>query len=208
MTTNLTFAMLNRRWPHAPHGLVEGIIASAPAAFARYGLTTAAEQADLLAQVSEETGGGTATEENLNYTAERLVQVWPSRFPILASAAPFAHNPKALADSVYGGRGGNRWRSDDGWNFRGRGALQTTFRDNYAMTAKLTGLDCLDHPDLLLAPANFLACACAFWKNAALNAAADSGNFRLETLRLNGGTINLATREAWRAIWREELGIA
>jgi putative chitinase len=204
----LTFAMLNRRWPHAPHALVQGIVDSAEAMFAKYGLATAAERADLIAQVSEETGGGTEVEENLNYTAERLVQVWPSRFPTLAAATPFAHNPKALANNVYGGRGGNVPGTDDGWNFRGRGALQTTFRGNYVMTARLTGLDCLKNPDLLLAPASFLECACAFWKNANLNPIADAGNFRLETLRLNGGYINLATREAWRAIWREELGVA
>jgi putative chitinase len=204
----LTFAMLNRRWPRASHALVEGVAASAPAAFAKYGLATATAQADLLAQISEETGGGTAAEENLNYTAERLVEVWPTRFRDLASAMPFAHNPKALADNVYGGRGGNVAGTDDGWDFRGRGALQTTFRDNYAMTANLTGLDCLANPDLLLAPASFLECACALWKNAALSPIADAGNFRLETLRLNGGAINLATRVAWRAIWREELGVA
>ncbi len=204
----LTFAMLNRRWPRASHALVEGGAASAPAAFARYGLATATEQADLLAQISEETGAGTATEENLNYTADRLVQVWPSRFPTIAAAAPFAHNPKALADNVYGARGGNRTGTGDGWTYRGRGAMQTTFRDNYAMTGRLTGLDCLNNPDLLLAPESFLECACAFWKNAGLSPIADAGGFRLETLRLNGGTINLATRLAWRAIWREEFGVA
>ena len=83
----LTFAALNRHWPTAPHSLVEGIAASAPAVFAKYGLDTATAQADFLAQVSEETGAGTEVEENLNYTAERLVQVWPSRFPALATSA-------------------------------------------------------------------------------------------------------------------------
>jgi len=206
--TSLTFAMLNRRWPRASHALVAGIAATAPAAFAKYGLTTPAEQADFLAQVSEETGGGTAIEENLNYSAGRLVQVWPSRFPSLAAAAPYAHNPKALADFVYGGRGGNRPGTDDGWNFRGRGLIQETFRDNYAAEAKATGLDCLADPDLLTDTEHGIEFACAFWRRAALTPLAESGNFRLETLRLNGGYTNLSTRLAWRAIWREELGLA
>jgi putative chitinase len=202
----LTFAILNRRWPRASHALVAGIVASAPATFSKYGLGTAAEQADLLAQVSEETGGGTAVEENLNYTAERLVQVWPTRFPCLAAALPFAHNPKGLADFVYGGRGGNVAGTDDGWNFRGRGLVQETFRDNYAAEAKATGLDCVANPDLLADPAHCLEFACAFWNRANLTPIAAAGNFALETLRLNGGYTNLATRVVWRAIWREELG--
>lgn len=204
----LTFAMLNRRWPNASHALVQGVSDNAAANFAKYGLTSLTEQADILAQVSEETGGGTATEENLNYTAQRLCAVWPSLFPSLAAAMPYAHNPKALADKAYGGRGGNVPGTDDGWNFRGRGAMQTTFRNNYAMTAKITSLDCLNNPDLVCDPAHFLECACAFWKNANLNPIADAGNFNLETLRLNGGYTNLALREQWRSIWREELGAA
>jgi len=202
----LTFAQLNRRWPHAPHALVQGIVDSAEAVFAKYDLAAPAERADLLAQVSEETGGGTEIEENLNYTALRLTQVWPSRFPNLASAMPFAHNPKALADNVYGGRGGNVPGTDDGWNFRGRGLIQETFRDNYAAEAKAAGLDCVANPDLLTDPAHALEFACSFWKRANLSPLADAGDFRLETLRLNGGYTNLSTRLAWRAIWREELG--
>ena len=200
--------MVNRRWPQAPHSLVEGISETATAAFDLYGLHTATEQADFLAQISEESGGGTETSENLNYSAPRLVQVWPSRFPTVATALPFAHNPKALADNVYGGRGGNRPGTDDGWTFRGRGLIQTTFRNNYEMTGKLTGLDLIANPDLLSDPMHCLACALAFWKNANLNPIADAGNFKLETLRLNGGYTNYNLRLAWRGIWRSELGVA
>lgn len=205
--TVLSFDALNRRWPHAAHDLVLGVAASAAETFAKYGLTTSIEQSDLLAQISEETGAGTAVSENLNYSATRLMQVWPSRFPTLASAVPYANNPKGLADNVYGGRGGNRFGTEDGWNFRGRGAMEITFHDGYAMIAKVTGLDCVIDPDLVSAPENFLACACAFWKNADLNPIADSGNFRLETLRINGGYTNLAARLQWRTIWRQELGV-
>lgn len=204
--TALTFAALNRRWPSASHALVEGIVANAPGDFEKYGLKTATEQADFMAQISEETGAGTALEENLNYTGARLVQVWPSRFPTVAAAAPYAHNPKALADNVYGGRYGNRPGTTDGWDYRGRGLIQLTFRDNYAMIARLTGLDVLTNPGWLNDPDHALACACAFWSNDKLSPIADAGNFRLETLKLNGGYTNLSLRTAWRTIWREELG--
>jgi putative chitinase len=203
--TALTFDALCQRWPHANHSLTEGMVETAPLVFSKYGLTTPAEQADLMAQISEETGGGTALEENLNYSASRLCQVWPRQFPSIASALPYAYAPRALADRVYGGRSGNAPGTDDGWNFRGRGGIQVTFRDNYAMIKAVAGLDVLANPGILSAPQTFLECAAAFWKHAGLNKDADSGNFRAETLVLNGGYTNLALREQWRAIWRSEL---
>lgn len=86
----------------------------------------------MLATVFHETGGTMQpVTENLNYSAERLTQVWPSRFPTIASARPFARNPRKLANKVYGGRMGNTG-SDDGWRYRGRGLPQITGKTNYA----------------------------------------------------------------------------
>ncbi|HEV7306425.1 hypothetical protein [Ensifer sp.] len=88
--------------------------------------------AAVLAEAHHETGGAMRpVEENLNYSARRLMQVWPARFPTLASAEPYANNPRALANRVYGGRLGNVG-ADDGWRYRGRGLAQITGRANYA----------------------------------------------------------------------------
>ncbi|MFK0273101.1 hypothetical protein ACIQUG_05465 [Ensifer sp. NPDC090286] len=87
--------------------------------------------AAILAEAHHETGGAMRpVEENLNYSARRLTQVWPARFPTLASAEPYAGNPRKLANRVYGGRLGNV-EDDDGWVFRGRGLAQITGRANY-----------------------------------------------------------------------------
>lgn len=87
--------------------------------------------AAILAEVYHETGGTMQpVEENLNYSAKRLTQVWPGRFPTIASAQPYANNPQKLANKVYGGRMGNTG-PNDGWMFRGRGLPQITGRDNY-----------------------------------------------------------------------------
>jgi hypothetical protein len=94
--------------------------------------------------------------ESLSYSAERMTQVWPSRFASIASAAPYARNPRALADKVYNGRMGNRLGSDDGYNFRGQGFSQTTGRDEYQRLGKLTGLDLINHPEILIDPIHFL----------------------------------------------------
>jgi hypothetical protein len=106
-------------WPNGDAkipGLRDGIAASAPAVFAKYGIDSPKLVAHVMAQISHECGAGHEVVENLNYTAGRMMQVWPQRFPTMAAAAPYAGNPRALANKVYNGRMGNASGSDDGWN--------------------------------------------------------------------------------------------
>jgi putative chitinase len=204
MTIALKQDALDRLWPTAPHSLTEGMVASSAASFAKYGVITFAEARDFLAQSSVECGAGTAVEENLNYTAERLCQVWPSRFRTVGAAAPYANNPRALADLVYGGRMGNLSGTDDGWKYRGRGSIDITGISTYEAVGKASGLDLIADPDLATDPAHFLECGLAYWRMNGLNVYAAQGNFREETLRINGGYTDLSTREAWRARWTQD----
>lgn len=204
----LTAAMLDRRWPHAPHSLVDGIAATADAVLGKYDITTPLRLAHFLAQISEETGGGTALEENLHYSAERAHVVWPSRFPTVAAAMPYAGNPRLLADRVYGGRMGNRTGTDDGWNYRGRGLIQLTGHDLYAEIGKICGLDLVAHPEFASDPGHCLEVAAAYWKRAGVNADADRDDLRTETERVNGGLTNLAARHGWLVVWKHELAAA
>ncbi len=95
--------------------------------------------------------------ENLNYsTASRIRAVWPSRFRSDASAQPYVKNPQALANNVYGGRMGNDG-SDDGWQYRGRGYVQLTGKDNYKKATrelKAAGykVDFVKNPDSINQP--------------------------------------------------------
>lgn len=95
-------------------------------------MTRSCHLAVILATAYHETGSTMQpVEENLNYSARRLMQVWPARFPTLASTQSYAGNPYKLAIRVYGGRLGNIG-PEDGWIYRGRGLAQITGRTNYA----------------------------------------------------------------------------
>lgn len=120
------------------------------------GITTPLRIAHFLAQIVPESQGLTRLEESLTYSAERLCVVWKRRFPTLAAARPYAKNPRALAEMVYGGRMGNV-RPGDGYRYRGGGLGMTTGRSNY----RAAGFE--DRPDDLRKPAIALASALTFW---------------------------------------------
>jgi putative chitinase len=146
---------------------------------------------DFLGQVLHESGMLERIEENLNYGAARMCQVWPTRFPTAASAASFVGNPVALANKVYGGRLGNT-QPGDGWRFRGRGLVQVTGRDNYATVGKALGLDLAGNPDMLAQPAIALRASIAWWERKIPDSA--MGDVRRITKLVNGGKHGLDDR--------------
>ncbi len=208
MANLLTATMLDQRWSRAPHSLVDGIVAAAPAVLPKYGIDTPLRLAHFMAQASVECASGTAMEENLSYSALRLTQVWPARFPSLDAARPFAHNPRLLADHVYGGRMGNRPGTDDGWNYRGRGLFDLTGADAYEAIGTLCGLDLKGVPGLVSDPSHALEVACAYWKSRGLDTYADCDEIVAETKIVNGAETGLPAREAWLKAWKRELGLA
>lgn len=108
------------------------------------------QAAYVLATAYGETGGAMQPiEEDLSFSAERLREVWPSRFTNFAEAALYARNPEALANKVHGGRMDNN-QAGDGWAFRGRGLPQITGRRNYTKWAEKLGLPLVQNPDLLM----------------------------------------------------------
>lgn len=159
------------------------------------GIDTARRLAHWLGQLDVESAGFTRFTEALGYSAERLVQVWPKRFPNLIAATPYAHNPHALANKVYGGRLGNA-AADDGWRFRGRGLIQITGRDNYGRYGTLLDLDLIGNPDLAAQPGPAARIAGAYWSAHGLNALADADDVEGITRAINGGLVGLADRKA------------
>jgi putative chitinase len=205
----LTIDIMRVMWPHGNAkipGLVEGIASAAPTVFPKYGLTSDLVVAHAMAQFSHECGAGNEVVENLNYSAQGLIDTWPSRFNA-SNAGAFAHDQQKIANEVYNGRLGNRIGTDDGWNFRGRGGSQVTGRENYQKLAQRVDLDLVNNSDLVNDPQHFLECAVADFVICGCLPFAIQDDVREVTHRLNGGYIGLAERTAWLARWKAALGV-
>lgn len=196
----ISAAQLHAFAPAAPASLAPYLSAAA----VLNGITTPIRLAHFLAQVAHESAGMTRREENLSYSAERLVAVWPSRFASIAIAMPYARNPQALANLVYGSRMGNAMPGD-GYLYRGRGLIQITGRGTYRSVGALCGIDLERHPEMALTDDGAAESAGGFWTWKALNPLADADNLQAITNKINGGLNGLNDRAAWlskaRAIW-------
>lgn len=147
---------------------------------------------DFLGQILHESDGLQHLTEQMHYSAERLTVVWPSRFPTVNDARPYANNPEALANKVYGGRMGNN-EPGDGWRYRARTPLGITGKDNYQWLGDLLGQDLVSLPELLEQPHYALEACIAWWEGKIPDTMI--GDIEKITKRVNGGLIGLADRE-------------
>ena len=198
---------LKELFPKGREPILEALARQSKTVFAEFDMAAKPNRLHFfLAQVAHESGGLSVIEENLKYSAKRMTEIWPSRFPTLASAEPFAGNPEALANKVYASRMGNGPpESGDGWKYRGRGYIQITGRDGYRAIGNAIGVNLENDPDRASDPDDALRVACGFWKWKNINAACDEGDFLKVTRLVNGGTTGQADREAWLAKVRKVL---
>jgi len=176
---------------------------------ARYKITDSLERlAGFLANCMHETGGLTIVRESLNYkTPARLRQVWPSRFGSKSEAEllKLCGNEKGLAALVYNGRMGNRPGTDDGYNFRGAGYLQTTGRENFLKYGKLAGIDfSTDPPPSTDDTDALLLMSAAEWAAGRCNELCQGGNFAGACAVINvgsaariGSVVGMSERQKW-----------
>ena len=134
-------------------------IAALKAACAKYGITSPIAIASLLGIAGGECRWK-LVEEGFNYSADRLLQVFPSVFKgDKALAQRYAGNPNnSLPEFLYGyqtakGKGLGNTQPGDGGNFIGRGYIQLTGRANYRRYGEMAGKDLLNNPKLLSDPA-------------------------------------------------------
>lgn len=179
----------------------------------RYEITaTPGRVAHFMAQILHESGGLKVKFEDLNYSAQRLPKVWPTRFKPrgLLDPADYAHNPEKLANEVYGHRNGNNG-GNDGFTYRGRGLLQLTGKANYEEAMTTLRKDDTGAPDFVAAPNEVLskdwcvAVAASKWAATECNALADQDDITAITRAINGGLNGLKDRIDWskrtKAVW-------
>lgn len=165
----------------------------------QYGLTSTEAFRKFLANVTQESGEYAHKSENMNYTKATTIQkTWPSRFPTVQSALPFAKNPQALANKVYGGRMGNT-EPNDGWHYRGAGFIGITGKETYTKYAQYINKPVNEAADLMRSTDRY-ALDSALWffcvlKN--LIPIAETQDLKKTVKAINGGLIGLPAREIY-----------
>jgi len=164
----------------------------------KFNITNHLRLAHFLSQCAQESGNFKLLTENLNYSADGLLKIFPKYFKDKATADAYARKPEKIASRVYANRMGNGDEaSGEGFKFRGRGYIQLTGKDNYKQFADFIGEDVVANPDLVATKYPLTSAAFFFNKNA-LWTICDKGDTNdvvtLVTKRVNGGTHGLDDR--------------
>jgi putative chitinase len=198
--------------------LAERWLPHVQSALARFDINTERQVAAWIAQCAHESAGFKLLTENLNYSADTMAVVWPTRFAVQEPdpkrpgktrakkdakgknipnkfALALHRQPEAIANTVYANRMGNgNIESGDGWRHRGMGLKQLTGKDNQKRCGDALGMDFIRNPELLLTPEGASLSAAWFWSVNKCGPIADSGDFVALTKKINGGTIGLEDR--------------
>lgn len=159
------------------------------------GIDTRLRICAFLAQVGHESGCLNIVQENLNYSADGLLKIFPKYFPTRELADQYARQPEKIANYVYGNRLGNGGpETGDGWRFRGRGLIQITGKENYINFAKDNNLSLKEVVDFLETSIGACTSATWYWTKRNINQAADKDDIVLVTKLVNGGTNGLQHR--------------
>lgn len=187
-----TLRQMQAMCPKANSNLLAVFLEQAAIVFPPAGIRTQRHVNFILATLLEESTHFTRLEESLSYTAKRLTEVWPGRFPTLKAATPYARSPARLAEKTYGGRMGNT-KPGDGWAYRGRSVVQLTGRDAYRSVGKLINMPLEENPDMALDAFNQAAIVAGFfaWKRLE-----KTKTFQDFTRLWNGGLTNYGQRVA------------
>lgn len=161
----------------------------------KYNIDTTNRKAAFIAQVAHESGGFVFTIENLNYSAEALLRVFPRHFQNASVARAYARNPEKIANRAYANRMGNGPESSgDGFKFCGRGLIQLTGKSNYEAFAKDFKMTLDEAIKYLETPDGATMSAGWFWDNRDLNRFADTDEIVLISKKVNGGVNGLQER--------------
>lgn len=160
--------------------------------------------------------------ESMNYSVEGLIEGFGRHRISLEDANKFGRtltqkaNQKEIANRLYGGEWGKinlgNTQPNDGWLLRGAGIYQITGRTNFQKLSDDTGIDFINHPELILEEANSMIAAIWFWNNRGLNKYADKDDvlsiskiINLGSIKVKGTPKHLTERKQWVEIFKKEI---
>lgn len=208
----ITKAQLKAVMPYATAANLEAYIGPLNDTLLRFEINTPNRIACFLAQIAHECACLGRVVENMNYSAERLAQVWPRRFAVDGKpndiALRLANKPEQIANHVYANRMGNGdTASGDGWRYRGRGCKHLTGKNNYAAAGAYLRIDLLKQPELVEGPVYATLTAGWFWEANNLNRFADTMDSTGLTKAINGGLNGYEDRVKYLTLAKKEFGI-
>lgn len=160
--------------------------------------------------------------ESMNYSVDGLIKGFGRHRISLEDAKKFGRtitqkaNQKEIANRLYGGQWGKtnlgNTQINDGWNLRGSGILQITGRANFQKLSDDTGIDFINHPELILEEDNSIIAAIWFWNYRSLNKYADKDDVTSISKIINLGSVkskgvpkHLDERKYWTEQFKKEL---
>jgi putative chitinase len=163
----------------------------------KYQINTPLRLCHFLAQCAHESGDFKHVAENLNYSLEALMRVFPKYFNI-ENVESYVRQPVEIAARVYANRMGNGDEASlEGWLYRGRGYIQLTGKNNYAKFDLDVPENILINPEIVAEKYPLLS-AGWFWHENKLNEIADQGAdqnvIAAVTKKINGGYHGLENR--------------
>lgn len=164
----------------------------------KYKINTPLRVCHFLAQCAHESQDFKHVSENLSYSLEALLRVFPKYFNI-SNVEHYVHQPVEIASRVYANRMGNGDEaSGEGWLYRGRGYMQLTGKDNYTAFDATVSDNIVLNPEMV-ATKYPLESAAWFWNSRRLNDLADTGSDQQVvaevTKKINGGYKGLEDRQ-------------
>jgi predicted chitinase/uncharacterized protein (DUF2345 family) len=176
-------------------------IGAIKAACAKYGITTPIAIASLLGIAGGECRWK-LVEEGFKYSADRLLQVFPSVFKgDKALAQQYAGNPNnTLPEFLYGyttakGKGLGNTKIGDGGKYIGRGYIQLTGRSNYTRYGTMVSKDLIADPTLLNDPTIAAEVAVKYMLDRCKVSQSDPGYFEAACKAIGFNTPDIHTRK-------------
>lgn len=195
--------------PGAKQAYIDGFKNNA-VLFDQYRINTPLRWAHFTAQVFGETGGLVVVQENMNYSAARLVEIFGPGHSSAAvgpvEAHQIEHQPSVIAERVYGRSDPNHHhladelgntQAGDGFKFRGIGPLQSTGRAAARRWGAACRADFESDVMLMVAPQFIMLPPLLEWAAGGCNDLADQNNVKAIRKIINGGYNGLADVEQW-----------